>query len=786
MVTTQATTENYVLGTLRSVLFESADSYFKILLIEPQDVSFDWETPEIVVTGTFADVTLGAIYAFYGQLTRHPKYGEQLKATRYENELPADEGGLVQYFASDQFPGIGKKTAEKIVEALGLDAVELILSDADVLVQVGLKATTASKIQATLQRNLGLERLFQITHQLGISAETAGRLYETFGADAQTILEKTPYRLVFDFDGVTFKKADEIGRSLGISATDSARVQAGVYATAMNLTFAGGHTFVLSAQLIEAVSRVLQIRETSVLQDAISDLVARELFVLDGERLYPRNLYDAEVSVGADLQRLLKADKRAFAGEYVAQVLAKSRLTLDDTQIDAVNQALASGVFVLTGGPGTGKTTIIKTMVNAWQKQLDAEIGHGDQTKAELRQRRVLLASPTGRAAKRMTEVTGFSATTIHRLLGIVDLQVPEFDAETPLEGGLLIVDEASMLDIELTAKLLAAVPDAMRVIFVGDAQQLPSVGPGNVLADLLASEVPQAKLNRVYRQDESSTISVLAQHLQAGQLPADFTAKQPDRNTFLVSVDAIPATIEQIVKVATKRDYTAADVQILTPMYRTAAGVETLNPLLQDIFNPAKKNAKTLSYGQTTYRVGDKVLQLENDSEKDIYNGDMGVITAIQAKTDPLNTDNEDRLVVDFDGNHVNFPKKDLHQLTLAYATTVHKAQGSEFPVVIVVLTNQMVPMLNRNLLYTAITRAKKSLILVGDYRAFERAAQQAVPPRQTALVQRLTGAVTTKITTTKKAPPKPIKPELTTLIDLDAIDPLIGMDNQTPYDFM
>jgi exodeoxyribonuclease V alpha subunit len=599
---------------------------------------------------------------------------------------------------------------------------------------------------------------------------------------------------VFEFEGIPFKKADEIGQKMGIARDDAQRVQAAIYASLMNLTFAGGHTFVAYTQLVMQVGQLLQVSEATVIS-GLDVLLENGRLIQENQRLYPANLYHDEVAVAQDIKRLRDSSLTPFDTDFVETVLAQQKLTLDDAQIHAVTAALHQPLFVLTGGPGTGKTTIITTIVNAWQKWMAKKFGQTDRLSEVARQHRVLLASPTGRAAKRMTEVTGHPATTIHRLLGMVDLQQPEFDRETPLSGGLLIVDEASMLDIELTAKLLAAVPNGMRVVFVGDAQQLPSVGPGNVLADLLQSgEIPHANLQRVYRQDKQSTINLLAQHLQAGSLPEDFTTKQADRNAFMVTVQQIPDTIKKIVQAAANKGYTAQDVQILTPMYKTPAGVEALNPLLQDIFNPVSPRQKTLTYGQTTYRVGDKVLQLANDSERDIYNGDMGSITAVQSKDDPLNEDNEERLVVAFDQQTVYYPKKELHQLTLAYATTVHKAQGSEFPVVVVILTNQMTPMLNRNLLYTAITRAKQSLILVGDYRAFDRAAQQAVPPRQTALVQRLQGQIANAddqpaITQQVEAETiSPIVPQraLTAHADLAEIDPMIGMGQLTPYDFM
>ncbi|GMA69223.1 hypothetical protein GCM10025879_04690 [Leuconostoc litchii] len=402
------------------------------------------------------------------------------------------------------------------------------------------------------------------------------------------------------------------------------------------------------------------------------------------------------------------------------------------------------------------------------------------------------MASPTGRAAKRMTEVTGYDASTIHRLLGIADLDEPEFNADNPIAGGLLIIDEASMLDIELTSKLFSAVPNGMKVIIVGDSDQLPSVGPGNVLEDLVTSgDIPHVELQVIYRQGRGSSITKLATHIKQGELPADFITNQSDRSSFMVKAEQVPQAVQQVVRLAIKKGYTQDDLQILTPMYKTSAGVTALNQMAQNLFNPLKPTQKTLQFGTTIFRRGDKVLQLENDSERDVYNGDMGKITAIQYKHDVGNDDKEDRLVVDFDGKELTYPKKNLKQLSLAYATTVHKAQGNEFQLVIMVLTNNFGVMLNRNLLYTGITRAKSALILVGEYAAFERASRAAVPKRFTFLQQRLSDN-TNDFKSDFISEDMPVISEPSTnyltvaMIKSDEVDPMIGMKNITPFDFM
>ncbi|MFT8938519.1 ATP-dependent RecD-like DNA helicase, partial [Leuconostoc falkenbergense] len=652
------------------------------------------------------------------------------------------------------------------------------------------------------QLNLGLERLFQIGNQFGIGADLAGRLYDQYGNQAQDILMQDPYRLVFEFEGINFKKADEIGRQIGVEGSDQKRLQAAVYAAVMRVSFQHGHTYLYHDQLRYAVAQMIheqgQSFETQI-ETAIARLISSHILVNDDGRYYPNTLFEAEVQVSNDIQRLQTATPpfELTMSDIDQAFVTPGNMTLDETQISAVKEGLNAPIFLLTGGPGTGKTTIIRTIVATWQKIVQQRASTAADGQKLLKQYQVRMASPTGRAAKRMTEVTGHEASTIHRLLGISDLDEPEFNADNPIAGGLLIIDEASMLDIELTAKLLAAVPNGMKLIVVGDSDQLPSVGPGNVLADLVNSQkIAHVELAIIYRQGRGSSISDLAANVKKGRLPSDFLTHQPDRSAFMVGADQALTAIQQIVTSAVKKGFTQDDLQILTPMYKSSAGVNALNQMAQALFNPIKPTQKSIQFGALIFRKGDKVLQLENDSERDVYNGDMGKIIAVQYKKDPSNDDNEDRLIIDFDGKELAYPKKNLNQLTLAYATTVHKAQGNEFKLVILALTNQFGLMLNRNLLYTGLTRAKEALILVGEYAAFQRAAETLVPPRQTFLQQRLNfdGEKTmplpeknVAITANQLTQAAVSVNQLTVNQIIDgSIDPMIGMANISPYDFM
>ncbi|KMK54088.1 ATP-dependent RecD-like DNA helicase [Fructobacillus sp. EFB-N1] len=735
--------DNQITGTLQNVIFSANDSYFKILSVTVNKTDLeDWDEEGIIVTGTFASVKPGSTYAFYGQLVTHPKYGQQFQAARYENQMPADEKGLVAFFASGDFPGVGKKTAEKIVDHLGQDAIDLILADPSVLTGL-VKPKVAADLAEKLQENLGLEKLFLLGHQIGLSADVAGRLFDHYGEAAQEVLQKTPYRLVYEFDGLPFKKVDAIAKQAGFPDDHPDRIQAGVYAGILNACYSAGHTYLTVDQALAAAQSTLQSNSSSMqiaIDQALGALVSQERLVYEDGNYSPTDLKGAEVLVSSKVKSLLTAKSAVQTTPDLVDTtfVVPENLDLDEVQRAAVEAALTNQVFVLTGGPGTGKTTVTKTLVATWEALVRHQAQSQGRDKEWVKQNRVRLASPTGRAAKRMTEITGYEATTIHRLLGITDGDDAEFDADNPISGGLLIIDEASMLDISLAESLFAALPKGMHIVLVGDADQLPSVGPGNVLYDLIQSQVvPHVALERIYRQGKGSSISALAQSINAGILPRDFQENQSDRSTFLSTADQVPRAVSQVLQAAVKKGFTANQVQVLAPMYKTPAGVLALNQIAQDLFNPVKSGQKTLQQGETIFRLGDKVLQLENDSERDIYNGDMGQVIAIHYKKEPGVA--ADSLVVDFDGQEVWYTSKTLNQLTLAYATTIHKAQGNEFKLVILVLTGQFKIMLNQNLVYTAITRAKESLVMVGDYSAYEYAATHPVPVRQTFLQELL-----------------------------------------------
>jgi len=545
------------------------------------------------------------------------------------------------------------------------------------------------------------------------------------------VLENEPYRLIEDIHGIGFKRADEIARATGIAASSEERVKAAALHVLREASYGEGHVFLPDDELVEKTKRLLD--ECGGHSFAAEEIrLALEAMAVDGKiaweenRVYLPSLFFAELGLA---KRLLHLARRKELPSFPASEFYRALGKVEDelgisyaqAQRDAIERAVTSGVMLLTGGPGTGKTTVIRGICRVFAQlhglSLDPK-DYGDENPFP-----IALAAPTGRAAKRMAETTGLPAMTIHRLLGYRG-DVFEHDAEHPLRGRLLIVDEMSMVDIWLANQLIRAVPDGMQVILVGDPDQLPSVGPGNVLQDLISSNLlPRVQLNDIYRQAEESSIIRLAHHVRNGQVPDDLLDTTPDRRFFTTSPQDVLETVKQICAAAVKKGYTARDVQVLAPVYKGMAGVNRLNEELQELFNPKTPQKREVTFGQISFRTGDKVLQLVNNAEEQVFNGDIGEIVAILYPNE--NTEKEEIMVVSFDGREVAYKRSMYSQLALAYCCSVHKSQGSEFPIVIMPFVKSYHRMLRRKLVYTGITRSKSFLIMCGEPEAFRIAVQ-------------------------------------------------------------
>lgn len=815
--------QSWLVGTVVATFFESPDSFYKVLLVKEQSTNLNWRGDEIVVTGNFADVSEELPYRFFGKLVEHPKYGEQFQADNYQNEAPTTKEGIVQYLSGDEFPGLGKKTAEKIVALLGLDAIDQINQDPSVLDPLNLKAEVKQTLIDNLTTNNGVEQIIIGLNGYGFGSRLASAIFERYKEKTLSIIQENPYQLVEDINGVSFKRADQIAEKLGIAALSPQRIQAGLLQTLSELAMSDGNTFTSAEPLLNSTIQLLQeSRHTTVdpqlVADQLVELGKAQKVVGEGNRIFLKNMYDAEWQAAEHLNRILQAsDLDTFEDDVIEKqmriVERNLGITYDDSQESAILSAIQSHVFLLTGGPGTGKTTIINGIVNLYAKlhELSLDINqYKDQPFP------ILLAAPTGRAAKRMSETTGLPASTIHRLLGLTGRENNDDVSAKDLEGSLLIVDEMSMVDIFLFRTLLRAIPDSMQVVLVGDKDQLPSVGPGQVFFDLLSSRrVKAMELNTIYRQDDDSSIIPLAHDIKMGRLPADFTQNKADRSFIACNAYQMPSVIEQIIGKAKERGFSAEDVQVLAPMYRGPAGITHLNTIIQEIMNPlTDTRKKEVEFRNEKFRIGDKVLHLVNSPENNVFNGDIGSIVGITFAKAKSNTDKVDKLTVAFDQTEVTYPRNEWDKLTLAYCTSIHKAQGSQFKMVILPMVMQFSRMLQRNLLYTAVTRAKSTLILLGEQSAFEQSVKHQSVNRNTALVDRLTATITEPQTAVvgsekpvsaevdgqandepdseKTAATEPAAPVLQNdgiltpdLIASGQIDPMIGMGKITPKSF-
>ena len=732
--------EVYFTGTIERIIFENISNFYRILLLEIEDTNAeDFDDFEIIVTGTMADVIEGEEYTFWGQIVQHSKYGEQLQITRYERAKPTSKG-LVKYFSSSHFKGIGLKTAQKIVDIYGENTIDKILEHPEKLQSIsGLSAKSREAFISTLRHNYGTEMILAKLANYGIPNKLAIQILDEYKEETLDIVENYPYQLVEDIKGLGFTIADQLAEELGIESQSPERFRAGIIHSLLNSCMESGDTYVEARDLLEQTinllesSRLVELDPNQVALE-LSHLVKEEKIQQIATKIFDNSLFYAEEGIHKHLMRILerkedKDENKESIQRYISTVEKELGIQYDTIQKQAICDAIQNKVFILTGGPGTGKTTVINGIIAVYALLEGLDL----RKKSNLP---ILLAAPTGRAARRMNELTGLPSATIHRHLGMTG-DDDTSHLEDYLDADFIIVDEFSMVDTWLANQLFSNISSTSKILIVGDSDQLPSVSPGQVLADLLQiPSIPQTRLERIYRQSEESTIVTLASQIRQGILPADFTQKKADRSYFEIASNQIPATIEKILDAAIRSGIPARDIQVLAPMYRGAAGIDAINQLMQELLNPLQKGQISFEASQFQYRSGDKVIHLVNDAEVNVFNGDLGYITdLIPGK---YTESKQDEMMIDFDGNEVSYPRNEWYKIRLAYAMSIHKSQGSEFPVVFLPITSASKRMLERNLIYTAITRAKSKLILLGELQAFDYATKHIGTARKTYLIER------------------------------------------------
>ncbi|MBP3277375.1 MAG: ATP-dependent RecD-like DNA helicase [Butyrivibrio sp.] len=736
------------------ITYQNPENGYSVLKCRVKDYS-----DLVPVIGNLLDANVGSVLLVEGNWKVDTKYGKQFLAENWEETLPATVYGMEKYLGSGLIKGVGPKFAKRIVQKFGVDTFTVIEDNIELLIEVeGIGNKRIQMIAESWLKQKEIKNIMLFLQEHQVSTSYAAKIFKQYGNDSIAVMKENPYKLADDIWGIGFKTADQIAMKLGFGKESFVRLRSGLMYTLSELSN-DGHVFAERQQLIDKAKELLEASDETVIM-TMDEMLKKEELILErnisktdeeGNPVTPIYLppfYYAEVGVASKLKkladspagdklysRLMEARQKSGNNELsvdIESIQKKTGMSYDDIQADAIRQAATAKVMVLTGGPGTGKTTTTHGIISAYK-------AYG---------LKILLAAPTGRAAKRMTEATGMEAKTIHRLLECKPPEGYQKNEENPLEGDVLIIDECSMIDIILMNSLLKAIPPTMRLIMVGDIDQLPSVGAGNVLRDIIDSMAfPVIRLTRIFRQAQSSRIVMNAHRINEGKMPDISNGR--DTDFFFMENEDADAVAGEIVKLVQKNlpnyyHVESSQIQVLTPMQRGVVGATNLNLALQEALNPADEEIFIRGRGKVmmpkpclrrsgyVFRADDKVMQIKNNYDKEVFNGDIGIIESVN--------DTDRTLTVNFDDRSIEYDVTELDELVHAYATTIHKAQGSEYPIVVMpVLMNHYI-MLQRNLIYTGITRAKKILVIVGTKKALSYAVRNVtVTKRNTLLKERL-----------------------------------------------
>ncbi len=706
------------MGTYKQSIFESNNGYI-IGLMKVKDTDMesmrDYINKTITFTGYFHELNEQENYYFFGEETVHPKYGFQFSVQNYERVKPEDKDGIVEFLSSDLFKGVGEKLAYSIVNTLGETALDKILEDkSNLLLVPKMTMKKADSIYDTLMKYEESHKMIVYLTELGFAMRDALLIYNTYKGNTTMILEHNIYRVVDDIDEIAFPKVDMIVRQKELTVDNDFRIKACILYVMKELVYKNGDTYLNLEEITEAVCHYIGYDiEVKQIEELLCELNGEMKVEIVENKYYLEEIYEAQYSIIDRIDRLLRKEKKNYKNfQKELSLLEESNgIQYNEKQKEAIEKALTSNIVIITGGPGTGKTTIIRAIVELYQilnKYKDKELENV-----------ISLLAPTGRASKRMSESTNFPASTIHRFLkwnrdsnrfGINEYN-PDFSK-------LIIIDEVSMIDLPLMDSLLRGLTEDIQLVLVGDSNQLPSVGPGMVLKDFIDSDlIDVIKLDILYRQKEDSYIPELAREIRENDLQ-DFLRTRDDYTFLTCSSDSIISNLPKICTQILEHGYDYRKVQIMAPMYAGTNGIDNLNKILQEVFNPSSKTKNELKVGDVIFRENDKVLQLVNVPDENVFNGDIGIITSIRHGNITKSGKNE--ITIDFDGNLVTYQPKDFINIKHGFIISIHKSQGSEFDVVVIPISRSYQRMLYRKLIYTGITRAKKKLILIGEPESF------------------------------------------------------------------
>lgn len=690
----------------KTIYFNEINNYtVAVVKIKDTDIKELEDKQHVHIIGTLPELNYRTTYKFNGEYTKHNKYGDQLEVSTYEVEIPTKEEELVGFLSSDMFP-IGEVTAKKIVDRFKDKTLDIILNDKDKLKEIPrLTIDRINKIHDILTDYQGSSKIVMKMTSLGFNNKEAMNILKKYGNSSLDKIKDNIYNLIDDME-FSFNIIDDIASNMGILKDDDRRIEAFIIYVMKELCFNNGDTYLY----IDDIYNYIKDIDKDKLEELLILLNKKGKVVIDNDKYYLKSYYDAEEYITYRICYLndMKKNKIKDLEDSISRLEKSNHITYDSVQKDAIMKALNNNLTIITGGPGTGKTTIIRAIVYLLRHELKAKVDD------------IALLAPTGRAAKKMMETTNIPAFTIHKYLGW-DKERNTFivDEYSPNPEKYIIIDEVSMIDTVLMSSLLKGTRRDVKLILVGDYYQLPSVAPGQILKDLIDSDmIDVIKLKALYRQREESYIPILATEIKDKDISESFLMKKDDYNFLNCSNEEVMLYIEQIVLKAIEKGYTDKDIQVLAPMYKSLNGIDNLNKLLQHIFNKEDAKKNELLFSDVTYRVGDKILQLVNDPDNNVYNGDIGYISAIINAKKSASKRNE--IWVDFDGNVVTYTPDKYINIRHGYAISVHKSQGSEFPMVIMPIVNSFNRMLYNKLIYTAVTRAKKVLMLVGDPKAF------------------------------------------------------------------